>query len=65
MTPRESADQCCDSCRRLPGNGPWCGRCGAERPGVPVEPEGRFTDDWCDTCEDDEAQRADREEVWL
>lgn len=50
-TPRRVADECCDSCRALPGKGPWCPRCGAEMPDTPLSEDGRFTTDVCPPCE--------------
>lgn len=49
ITFRQMADACCDICRALEGEGPWCPRCGAEMPGV--ESSDMFTDDLCDDCE--------------
>lgn len=49
MTPREEADACCDECRALEGEGPWCMACGREMPGA-VTNGTRFTDEACEGC---------------
>lgn len=49
---RVQADMCCDLCRRLPGPGPWCGRCGRlmSRDWPREAEEYRYTEP-CEICE--------------
>lgn len=51
MTYRTQADECCASCRELPGIGPWCPRCGAELRNATTHDDW-FADDQCATCDE-------------
>lgn len=49
--PRQIRDECCDICRALPGDGPWCPCRGKEMPGEPYDETG-WALDLCEPCEE-------------
>jgi hypothetical protein len=51
-TYRQMADECCDECRKLEGDGPWCCCCGREMPEADAYDEIWFTEDPCETCDE-------------